>query len=108
MRDWKAGREALVGKDVARVVWIACRADWRGAGVPVAVSRDLFLDFGFVEDPVVVAVAAVVLLLEISPSDGMVEASSVGLEVVALELAAVLVSVEVLFSSAMIVIRSFN
>jgi len=102
MRDWKAGSEALVGKDVARVVWMACRADWRGAGVPVAVSRDLFLDFG--------AVAAVVLLLEISPSDGMVEASSVGLEVVALEveLAALLVSVEVLFSSAMIVIRSFN
>ena len=103
MRDWKAGREALVGKDVARVVWIACRADWRGAGVPVAVSRDLFLDFGFVvEEPVVVAVAAAVLLLEVSPSDGMVGASSVGLEVVAL------VSVDVLFSSVIAVIRGYN
>lgn len=30
---------------MARVVWIAWIADWRGAGVPVAVSRDLFLDF---------------------------------------------------------------
>lgn len=45
IRDWKDGRGALGGKEVASVWWICARDVWSAAGVAVGfVSRFRFLD----------------------------------------------------------------
>ena len=44
IRDWKDGRGALGGKEVASVWWICARDVWSAAGVAVGFSRFRFLD----------------------------------------------------------------